>query len=161
MKKLSIALAAITALSLGTASCGSSSETSDTTIAAAPEAAVYTVDSAWARTSPMEATMGAVYLNVTSTLDDALVGASVSTDIAAMTQVHETTMNADGTMGMQEIASVPMMANTPLALAPGGYHVMLLELVAPLEVGATVSVTLTFASGGTTTVDAIVSEEAP
>jgi copper(I)-binding protein len=109
----------------------------------------------------MEATMGAVYLNVTSTLDDALVGASVSTDIAAMTQVHETTMNADGTMGMQEIASVPMTANTPLALAPGGYHVMLLELVAPLEVGATVSVTLTFASGGTTTVDAIVSEEAP
>lgn len=161
MKKLSIALAAVTALSLGTASCGSSSETSDTTIAAAPEAAVYTVDGAWARTSPMEATMGAVYLNVTSTLDDALVGASVSTDIAAMTQVHETTMNADGTMGMQEIASVPMTANTPLALAPGGYHVMLLELVAPLEVGATVSVTLTFASGGTTTVDAIVSEEAP
>jgi copper(I)-binding protein len=161
MKKLSIALAAVTALSLGTAACGSSSETSDTTIAAAPDAAVYTVDGAWARISPMEATMGAVYLNVTSTLDDALVGASVSTDIAAMTQVHETTMNADGTMGMQEIASVPMMANTPLALAPGGYHVMLLELVAPLEVGATVSVTLTFASGGTTTVDAIVSEEAP
>jgi copper(I)-binding protein len=109
----------------------------------------------------MEATMGAVYLNVTSTLDDALVGASVSTDIAAMTQVHETLMNADGTMGMQEIASVPMTANTPLALAPGGYHVMLLDLIAPLEIGATVSVTLTFASGGTTTFDAIVSEEAP
>ena len=105
--------------------------------------------------------MGAVYLNVASTLDDALVGASVSTEIAAMTQVHETLMNADGTMGMQEIASVPMTANTPLALAPGGYHVMLLDLIAPLEIGTTVSVTLTFASGGTTTFDAIVSEEAP
>jgi copper(I)-binding protein len=161
MKKLGIAFAAFTALSLGTAACGSSSETTDTTVAIAPEAAVYTVDGAWARLSPTEATMGAVYLNVASTLDDALVGASVSTEIAAMTQVHETLMNADGTMGMQEIANVPMMANTPLALAPGGYHVMLIDLVAPLEIGATVSVTLTFASGGTTTVDAIVSEEAP
>jgi copper(I)-binding protein len=161
MKKLSITLAAVTALSLGTAACGSSSETSDTTIAATPEVATYSVDGAWARTSPMEATMGAVYLNITSTLDDALVGASVSTDIAAMTQVHETLMNADGTMGMQEIASVPMASNTPLALAPGGYHIMLMQLVKPLTVGETISVTLTFASGETTTVDAIVSEEAP
>jgi copper(I)-binding protein len=78
-----------------------------------------------------------------------------------MTQVHETLMNADGTMGMQEIASIPMIANTPLALAPGGYHIMLLELVKPLVVGETVTVTLTFASGETTTVDAVVSEEAP
>lgn len=161
MKKISIALFAVTALSLGTAACGSSSGTTDTTVAAAVEAATYTVDSAWARTSPMEATMGAIYLNVTSTMDDALVGASVSTDIAAMTQVHETLMNADGTMGMQEIASIPMIANTPLALAPGGYHIMLLELVKPLVVGETVTVTLTFASGETTTVDAVVSEEAP
>lgn len=161
MKKLAIAVAAVTALSLGTAACGNSSETSDTTTATAPEVAVYTVDGAWARTSPMEATMGAVYLNITSTLDDALVGASVSTDIAAMTQVHETLMNADGTMGMQEIASIPMTANTPLELAPGGYHIMLMQLVKPLTVGETVSVTLTFASGETTTVDAIVSEEAP
>jgi copper(I)-binding protein len=38
---------------------------------------------------------------------------------------------------------------------------MLLDLIAPLEIGTTVSVTLTFASGGTTTFDAIVSEEAP
>ena len=38
---------------------------------------------------------------------------------------------------------------------------MLLELVKPLVVGETVTVTLTFASGETTTVDAVVSEEAP
>jgi len=161
MKKTKFAIVAVATLSLGAASCGSGSETTDTTVAATPAVAEYVVDGAWARTSPMEATMGAVYLNITSTVDDALVGASVSTEIAAMTQVHETLMNADGTMGMQEIASVPMTANTPLTLAPGGYHIMLMELVKPLVVGETVSVTLTFASGGTTTVDAIVSEEAP
>jgi copper(I)-binding protein len=38
---------------------------------------------------------------------------------------------------------------------------MLMQLVKPLTVGETISVTLTFASGETTTVDAIVSEEAP
>jgi copper(I)-binding protein len=54
-----------------------------------------------------------------------------------------------------------MTSNTPLALAPGGYHIMLMQLVKPLAVGEIVSVTLTFASGETTIVDAVVSEEAP
>ncbi len=43
-----------------------------------------------------------------------------------------------------------------MALKPGGYHVMLIELVAPLEVGQTIPVTLTFAEAGTIEVTATV-----
>ena len=161
MKKTGITLAVIAAFSLGVTACGESSETMESAPDVAPIVAEYSVENAWARTSPMEATMGAVYMNITSTMDDALVSASVPMDIAMMTQVHETTMNEDGTMGMQEIGSVPMTGKTALVLKPGGYHIMLMELVKPLAVGETVPVTLTFASGATTTVDAVVSEEAP
>jgi copper(I)-binding protein len=109
----------------------------------------------------MESTVGVVYMNITPSADDALVGASVDMAIAGMTQVHETTTAADGSMGMQEIASIPMTAGTPLELVSGGFHIMLMKLAKPLETGTSIAVTLTFESGATTIVDVPVLTEAP
>ena len=164
MRKATLAVTTIAALTLFATSCGSSTSSTDTV---APDTTVvltettFTVDGAWARTSPMESTVGVVYMNITPSADDALVGASVDMAIAGMTQVHETTTAADGSMGMQEIASIPMTAGTPLALVSGGFHIMLMELAKPLETGTSVAVTLTFASGATTIVDVPVLTEAP
>ena len=164
MRKATFTVAAIAALTLIATSCGSSTSSTDTV---APDTSVavaettFTIDGAWARTSPMESTVGVVYMNVTPSADDALVGASVNMAIAKMTQVHETTTAADGSMGMQEIASIPMTAGTPLALVSGGFHIMLMELAKPLETGTSVAVTLTFESGATTIVDVPVLTEAP
>jgi copper(I)-binding protein len=164
MRKATFTVAAIAALTLIATSCGSSTSSTDTvapdTTVAATET-TFTIDGAWARTSPMESTVGVVYMNVTPSADDALVGASVDMAIAKMTQVHETTTAADGSMGMQEIASIPMTAGTPLALVSGGFHIMLMELAKPLETGTSVAVTLTFESGATTIVDVPVLTEAP
>jgi copper(I)-binding protein len=164
MRKAKYTVAAIAALTLIATSCGSSTSSTDTV---APDTSVaatettFTIDGAWARTSPMESTVGVVYMNVTPSADDALVGASVDMEIAKMTQVHETTTAADGSMGMQEIASIPMTAGTPLALVSGGFHIMLMELAKPLETGTSIAVTLTFESGATTIVDVPVLTEAP
>ena len=164
MRKATFTITAIAVLTLIATSCGSSTSSTDTvapdTTVAATET-TFTVDGAWARTSPMESTVGVVYMNVTPSADDALVGASVDMAIAKMTQVHETTTAADGSMGMQEIASIPMTAGTPLALVSGGFHIMLMELAKPLETGTSVAVTLTFESGATTIVDVPVLTEAP
>ena len=164
MRKATFTVAAIAALTLIATSCGSSTSSTDTvapdTTVAATET-TFTVDGAWARTSPMESTVGVVYMNVTPSADDALVGASVDMAIAKMTQVHETTTAADGSMGMQEIASIPMRAGTPLALVSGGFHIMLMDLAKPLETGTSIPVTLTFESGATTIVDVPVLTEAP
>jgi hypothetical protein len=48
-----------------------------------------------------------------------------------------------------------------VALEPGGYHIMLLELAAPLEVGSTIDVTLTFEHAGQKVVSAEVRDTAP
>ena len=164
MKKATYTVAAIAALTLIATSCGSSTSPTDTVAAETTVVATettFTVDGAWARISPMESTVGVVYMNITPSADDALVGASVDMAIAKMTQVHETTTAADGSMGMQEIASIPMTAGTPLALVSGGFHIMLMELAKPLETGTSVAVTLTFESGATTIVDVPVLTEAP
>jgi copper(I)-binding protein len=120
-----------------------------------------TIEGAWARTSPMDATVGAAYMNITSSADDALVNAAVDSSVAMMTQVHETTMAADGSMGMQEIESLPLPAGVKTELKPGGYHIMIMKLVKPLVVGETISITLTFESGLTQVVEVPVLEEAP
>jgi copper(I)-binding protein len=111
--------------------------------------------------SPMSAENGAIYMDITASEDDALVGADVGMDTAMMTQIHETTMNADGTMGMSEVESIVLPAGSMVSLAPGGYHIMLMGLKQPLALGDTVAVTLTFESGDELVVAAEVREEAP
>ena len=169
MKLKSIAVVAVLTIAFTSCSIDSESTTteSDATVeteVASTEAAAratITVEDAWARTSPMDATVGAAYMNITSSADDALVGASVDTSVAMMTQVHETTTAADGSMGMQEIKSLPLLAGVKTELKPGGYHIMMMKLVKPLVVGETVSITLTFESGSTQVVEVPVLEEAP
>ena len=175
--------------SLALAACGDDTdEAADTTAAAAATTAAdtagssteagVTVEGAWARTSPMMATAGAAYMTLTSATDDALVGASVDASIAGTVEIHETKMADMGGMsgttmeGSTETTAAPAMEMVPVdrvelpageavALAPGGLHIMLLDLVAPLEVGSSFPMTLTFASGATQVVDVPVLDAAP
>ena len=143
-------LVLLLALVLVAAACGDddTAEATDPGGDDAPAATV-TVDGAWARTSPMMATNGAVYMGLTATVDDRLVAAQVDPGVAAGAEVHETTMDPDsGEMGMGEVDAIELLAGERVALEPGGYHVMLLDLADPLEVGATIEVTLTFAEAG-------------
>ena len=62
---------------------------------------------------------------------------------------------------MNKVDSIPLPAGKTTMLEPGGYHVMLMDIVKPLQQGQKVSVTLVFRSGGTTTIDAEVRDSAP
>ena len=146
------------------ASCGSD----DSSSGSGPE-----ITKVWARTSPMETSLGAVYMSIASKDGDELTDVSVDPSIAAMAQIHEMVMaTADtsmsmtsdapsGEMVMQEVDSVMIDAGGSVDLKPGSYHIMLLELVAPLELGAKFDVTLTFSKAGKITVTAEVRDEAP
>lgn len=158
----------VTALSIvsvsGLAACGSDTESVDTTVAAQssmPATPKITVTGQWARQSPMATDMGATYLTINTDIDDELVGAMVDTSIAMMTQVHETVMGEGDSMKMQEVEKIDVVAGTPTELKPGGYHVMLMQLVKPLELGTEISVTLKFAKAGDVVVTVPVLEEAP
>ena len=62
---------------------------------------------------------------------------------------------------MRPIDGLDLPAGTAVVLEPGGYHVMLLDLVAPLELGTEISLTLTFEQAGEQTVSVPVLAEAP
>lgn len=65
-----------------------------------------------------------------------------------------------GMMGMREVARVPIPAGGTIALEPGGYHLMLLDLATDLAPGDTFEVTLEFERAGQRTVTAEVRERA-
>jgi periplasmic copper chaperone A len=113
------------------------------------------VTDVWARTSPMNARMGAAYMNLTASDDDALVGVMVDPSVANMAEIHETT-EKDGQMQMQEVGTIDLPAGEQVELKPGGYHVMLMQLAAPLEEGQTFELTLMFENAGEQVVDVAV-----
>ncbi len=85
---------------------------------------------------------GAVYFTIVNyDADDELVGASV--DFAEAVEVHESTMEND-VMQMRMVESVPLPTGEKVEFAPGGLHIMLVNLSRSLEVGETVNITLHF-----------------
>ena len=133
----------------------------------------------WARTSPAMASAGAMYVTITSTVDDNLIAATVDASVAARVEVHETVAVEDATdttmmmgsdtttmmggdeMTMRPVAFVELPAGVAVELNPGGYHIMLIDLVQPLEVGASIQVTLVFERAGEISIEVPVLDEAP
>jgi copper(I)-binding protein len=191
---LRLVAAVLTLLVVGLAAgCGDDTEEADTTTTTAQEATTTTMASdgdaaavtvgdlkisgAWARTSPMKATAGAVYLEIQNTgdADDALVSASVDTSVAAKVELHETKM-AGGGMGngnmptttgdammmeMVPVDRIEVAAGETVSLKPGGLHIMLLDLAKPLETGSKITVSLTFEQAGKVDVTAEVRDTPP
>ncbi len=68
----------------------------------------------------------------------------------------------DPAMTMQELTDgLALNAGETVTFEPGGYHVMLLDLVEPLEVGDEIELTLQFAEAGDTTLNVDVAVSAP
>ena len=108
--------------------------------AAAP--AGVTVQDAWARATPTGAMAGAAYMTLTSPAGDVLT--SASTPAAGQAGVHE--MRMDGAvMRMRAVeGGLVLPPGQPVTLRPGGFHVMLEGLKAPLKQGGIVPLHLTF-----------------
>jgi copper(I)-binding protein len=111
------------------------------------------VDNAWARATASRGQAGAVYFTITSTAADQLTGAS--TPVAQTAELHESRMNGT-VMQMRPVPVLPITPGHPIALSPGGYHMMLTGLKQPLKVGDHFPITLTFAHAAPVTADVTV-----
>ena len=99
------------------------------------------VSDAWARaTVPGQKATGA-FMKLTAKDSTKLVG--ISSPAAGVTEIHEMKMDKD-VMRMAAIPSLDLPAGKAVELKPGSYHVMLMDLKAPLAKDSTVPVTLIF-----------------
>ncbi|MDP2867357.1 copper chaperone PCu(A)C [Methyloversatilis sp.] len=105
----------------------------------APAMAELTVKDAWVRaTVPQQKATGA-FMQITAPKAARLVEAS--SPVAGVTEIHEMTMDKD-IMRMRAIPGIDLPAGKAVELKPGGYHVMLMDLKAPITEGQDVPVTL-------------------
>jgi copper(I)-binding protein len=123
--------AAIAAILL--ASCG---------VSAPPKVSI---DDAWARaTLPGQMSSAAYFTIRNDGGPDELL--SVSTT-AANASLHSTTMD-NGVMRMRPETRIDVPANSTVELRPGGTHIMLMGLKAPLAAGSTIDLDLKFEKSG-------------
>ena len=107
----------------------------------AAAAAAVAVEGAWARASvPGQKATGA-FMRLTAPQAMRLV--RVQSPAAGVAEVHEMKMDGD-IMKMRAVPLLELPAGKAVDLKPGGYHVMLMDLKAPLAKGTSVAVTLFF-----------------
>jgi copper(I)-binding protein len=101
----------------------------------------------WTRATPPGAPTAGGYLTIENSGTEADRLVSVASPAAGQTMIHEMSTK-DGTMTMRPVDGIEIPAGATVALAPGGFHIMFMELKEPFVEGGKVAVTLTFEKAG-------------
>lgn len=114
---------------------------------ASPAFAQIHVENGWSRATPPGSTIGVGYLTIrnASATPDKLVGAR--SPAAEKVQTHVTIKDGDVSR-MREVKGYDVPANGVFELKPGGAHLMLMNLKAPLKEGDKVPLVLKFQHAG-------------
>ncbi|MBK0420914.1 copper chaperone PCu(A)C [Leucobacter sp. CSA2] len=115
------------------------------------------LEGAWAKANAggKMTDMSGVFGKLVNTTDKEIVLESAASPAAKMVQLHET--GADGKMSEVK-GGFTIPAKGSLELAPGGNHIMLMEMPKPIAAGDQVDVTLKTADGKTVDVHALVKD---
>lgn len=105
----------------------------------------------WAKASAGMAANGAAFLKISNSGQaDRLI--SAQTPAADRAELHTHSMEG-GVMKMRQVEAIDVPASGAVALEPGGLHVMLFGLKAPLKEKDRMPLTLTFEKAGSITVE--------
>ena len=99
------------------------------------------VKDAWARATVQGQMATGAFMKLTAKEGSRLVAAS--SPVAGVTEVHEMAMD-NNIMKMRAVPGLDLPAGKAVELKPGGYHVMLMDLKAPLKKDTTIPLTLVF-----------------
>ena len=100
------------------------------------------VKDAWVRTSVQGQKATGAFMKIIAKEGGTLVGVAIL--VAGVAEVHEMKMDGD-VMRMRALPNgLALPAGKTVALTPGGYHVMLMDLKATLPKDSTIPLTLTF-----------------
>ena len=111
-------------------------------------AGAITVTGAYTRATLPQAKVAGGYLVVTNTgtEPDRLIGGA--TEAASTVQIHEMKMEGDMMKMSQVEGGLEIPAGGEVALAPGGYHIMMMGVGTPFTEGECLELMLTFEKAG-------------
>ncbi len=118
-----------------------------------------TVVDAWVKAA--DEGMSAAFGPLINDSDRELTVVAAESAASTMLELHETVEDETGQLVMRRVESgFTIPADGQLVLEPGGDHIMLMDLTAPLRAGDEVTFVLTFSDDSTLTFDAPVKDYA-
>ena len=116
-----------------------------------------TVTAPWSRATPGGAKVAGAFLEIRAEagVEDKLI--AVRSPAAATVEIHDH-VNDGGVMKMRRIDAIAITGTQSVVLKPGGLHVMLFDLKAPLKEGDVVAFTLVFEKAGELEIEAPVAK---
>ena len=107
------------------------------------------IEAAWARETPNGAKVAGGYLKITNTASKSDRLTSGTLVAAGRVEIHEMTM-ADGVMKMRQLdAGLEIKPAATVEFKPGGYHLMFMDMKAPIKEHESIAGTLVFQNAGT------------
>ncbi len=112
-----------------------------------------TVVTPWARATPGGATVAGAFLEIRAEagIEDRLIAAK--SPAAGTVELHDH-VNDGGVMKMRKLDAIAIKGAQAVVLKPGGLHVMLMQLKAPLKEGEKLQFTLVFEKAGELAIEA-------
>lgn len=98
------------------------------------------VDEPWVRATIGQQTATGAFMRLTAPADSRVL--RVRSPLAGVAEIHEMSMQGD-VMRMRALDALPLPAGRAVELQPGGLHVMLMDLKAPVKAGDVVPLILT------------------
>lgn len=115
---------------------------------------------AWIRPTLGAGRTTAAYLTITNTGGQADKLIAVDVPNAGAVETHTAGMT-DGVMRMRRVEGIDIPAGETIQLAPGGLHIMVMNLSEPIAKGSEVPLTLVFEQAGSMTITATVTLAPP
>ncbi len=111
----------------------------------------------YVRMAPPGAKVTAAFMVIKNSGDKEAQLVRANTQAANITELHNH-INDNGVMRMRQVKEIAVPAKGEAVLKPGGYHVMLIDMKAPLKEGDHVVIKLGFADGSSKEVHAPVTK---
>jgi copper(I)-binding protein len=112
-----------------------------------------TVQDPYVRLAPPNAPATGAFMVIKNNGDKDVKVLKADNPASKVTELH-THLNEGGVMKMRPVPAIEIKAKGEAVLKPGGLHVMLIDLKAPMKEGDVVPITLTFDDGSSKKVDA-------
>ena len=119
-----------------------------------------TVQDPYVRLAPPNAPATGAFMVIRNGGDKDVKVIKASNPASKVTELH-THLNEGGVMKMRPVPAIEVKAKGEAVLKPGGLHVMLIDLKAPMKEGDVVPITLGFDDGSSKQVDAKVVRPMP
>jgi len=118
------------------------------------------VENPYVRLVPPSAQTTGAFMVIRNNGDKDVKVLKADNPVSKVTELH-THLNEGGVMKMRQVPAIDIKAKGEAVLQPGGLHVMLIDLKAPLKEGDVVPITLNFDDGSSKKVEAKVQKIVP